>query len=503
MLRPKISAFRHAITRVYGWECAIGLLVLGSRLAVFSYAGSPLPYYDQWLAEFNNTFLQVAGGADLWSVLFTPHNEHVLLTTRIVSLIGFHLNGYWDVEFLVVVAAAIRALTAALTFHLLAAGAGRRARGIIGVACGVTFAVPFSGYNLLCGLQLSFYFADLALLGAIACVLHWSSGWRSGCRLVLASAFGLLSLGSAIAIPPATLAVHLATRRHRPGFAAAWLISALAVGVYLALLIPLQPARENLLSSRERVTFFLELFSWPLRHPAGGAALAVLAMALVWRLVRERRLGDRPVAACLGLGTFGVCNVAMIALNRSPDEFHMRHWETVALVPLGLTALAAVTLDRLARPLRWPWWLAGAVAGVYLSALASNVWRQTRPYIESARAHRAEAIVHYRELLVSGRIADERTRLNALLAAKDHSFFDDPIGRFTPHPVAIRNFLVAPLPAMALLAPEILPIRPPSRLSQFLRVVKNVGWLIGIAGIGLAALAVFDSRPRPAGRPGG
>ncbi|HEV8073474.1 MAG TPA: hypothetical protein VGP21_05015, partial [Opitutaceae bacterium] len=107
-MRSLVAAAKNKI--VGAWmELALAFFVLGTRLAVFSYAGSPLPYYDQWVAECHSTFLKLFSGHSIWSVLFTPHNEHVILTTKLVSLSGFALNGYWDVPFLAVAAAFVRA----------------------------------------------------------------------------------------------------------------------------------------------------------------------------------------------------------------------------------------------------------------------------------------------------------------------------------------------------------------------------------------------------------
>lgn len=474
----------------FSLEWALGLLVLGSRLWAFAYAGSPLPFYDQWLAEFNNTFLQFVGGAGVWSVLLTPHNEHVLFTAKIATLAGFQLNGYWDVEFLVVLAALVRAAVAVGMFRLLTQEAGAGVRKVMLVACAVVFAAPLSGYNLLCGLQISFYFSELALLWSMRCVMAWSTGWRSGSALVLGSVGGLLSMGSALAIPAATLAVHLAASRKRPGFWIAWAISVACTLVYAGVLLALQPPKAMPGSIWGRAMAFAELYSWPLLHWACGLGLLGLTMVAIVRLTGEGGLKAKAVASALGVGAFGGVNTLLIALNRPAGEFHLRHWETVSLVPLALIGLALAALGRAEGNGGWRRLTLPLLGAVYLAAAGVAFWKKSWPYLESARTHRAAALAHYRALLVSDRIAEERTRMNALLAAKDYSFFDDPIGRFSLHPVAVRNFQLAPLPAMALLAPEILPLRPPSGFSRTIRAVKGGGAWIAIAGLGLFVLGL-------------
>src|SRR5690606_11623154 len=189
---------RSAIVGSVRLELALGLLVLGSRLLVVSYSGSPLPFYDQWLAEYHNTFIQILTNVGLVDVALVNHNEHFILTTRLVSLMGFLLNGYWDVPFLVVMSALVRAAVAVLTFRLVTAGGSGRQRIAAWIACIALFAVPYSGYNVLSGLQLSFYLVGIALVWSIFLVLRWRTPLSSGFGLVVATIFALCSMCSPI-----------------------------------------------------------------------------------------------------------------------------------------------------------------------------------------------------------------------------------------------------------------------------------------------------------------
>ena len=115
-------------------ESALALIVIGVRLAVFSYAGSPLPYYDQWVMEFNDTLMSIATGNGFSALVFR-HNEHMMLTTKMLTLLGFYVNGYWDVSFLVICSATIRALTALVTFRFISGGAEPRTKLLLWFLC--------------------------------------------------------------------------------------------------------------------------------------------------------------------------------------------------------------------------------------------------------------------------------------------------------------------------------------------------------------------------------
>ncbi|PTX98905.1 hypothetical protein [Opitutus sp. ER46] len=492
---------------------ALGLIVLGVRLALFGYAGSPLPYYDQWLAEFNNTLLPATVDGPSFALLFTPHNEHILATTKLLSLLGVGLNGYWDVPFLAAIAALVRAIEAVLTFRVLSFAAARGVTVTAWLGCLVVFATPLSGYNLLSGLQVSFYLSDLALLGSLLCVARWQHAGRNGAALALLTLFGLSSMGAAIAIPAATLATHLASPRHRPGFWTAWILSATAAGAYALWAGAGVGIRTAGLPLAERAAFLLQLLGWPSGNVLWGAAILFGVIAGVLWLWRTQR---RAAAALpLGLATYAAANLAMLAWRRPPSDFHARHFEIAALLPLGVMVLAAslayvtspsapdstapatshpspgTAPHRASRRLLVP------LAALYLCALVS-VWLNAGTYLVAAHAHRAEAVAHYRALLTSPRMQQARVEMNERLRALDYRFFDDPILRFTPHPTVYGNILVRPLSALALLAPEILPSRPPSVTSRVVRVAFAAGPWLAVLGALLAAAVALKS---PARRP--
>lgn len=493
-----VSAPARAEARL-GWSLA--LLVAGARLAVLAYAGSPLPFYDQWLAEFNNLLLRIAGGHG-FSALFEWHNEHVLFTTKLLTLSGFLANGYWDVAVLSVASAAIRAAAAAWTFRLLAAGAGRGERIALWLLCAVAFVTPLSGYNLLSGLQASFYLTDLALLWSLRTTLRWSSALPSGLALGLGTLAGIFSMASGVVIPAATLAAHLAERRPRPGFWAAWSVSA---ALALAYALPIVADRLTGHAPPDQsaggvLIFFLQLLAWPQSSALYGALLALLVATGAVVLLRSPAPvpGRGPI---LGLGVYALANALTIALNREPASFHMRHWDIAGLLPLAALALGlrlACQVRAAARPAAL---FVSAGTAVYVFSALALAWTVCRPYLQAAHARRDEVLVHYRSLLLSeSRLRAEAAGLNAALERRDHSFFDDPIGRFALHPIVIHNFLLYSPSTHSLLAPEIVPIRPPSRFSRLVHAARDHGWLLLPAGALLGAWSIGVERRTVADR---
>ncbi len=487
------------VARAIWWSWALFFLVLGSRLVVFAYAGSPLPYYDQWIAEYNNMLLGAVGGNGVLSTLFVPHNEHLPVIPRLLCLIGYLLNGYWDVEFLAICSAFVRAFVAMFAFRLLSSGS-TAAKGAIFMACVVVFAAPLSGYNQLCGFQVCFYFAELALLWSIWTVLRWTSPWRSGLTLVFSLVIGLLSLASAIVIPFATLIVHLAVGERRRGFWIAWATSLGMAALFAFISASANSPPISLKRGYEIMRFFSALLSWPLLNSICGiVAAAFVALGLV-RVLRTSLSRSQALAAAFGLSAFGAGNALLIAISRTPSTLHMRHWETLALLPLGLFAILLGMAQEF--PGRRKFLHSGvvALAVVYLFFFAALIGSQSWPYIRAAHDDRDEAVTHYRRLLLSGDIVVRSLWMNDRLARRNYSFFDDSINRFALHPAVARNINGAPLSSLSLLAPELIPTREPSFVSGLVRAVKNAGWMFFLLGGFLALAALIFRAPEPLSR---
>lgn len=483
---PNVRAAVSSLSPVALLTVALACAVVASRLAVFHYGGSILPYYDQWFVEFENGFLSVARGMPPLEALFLPHNEHRLVTTKLLSFVGFLVNGYWDVRFLVIISALVRAAEAALLFRLLLpVGHGRLATWGWWLACLVVFASPLSGYNLLCGMQVSFFLAELGMLAAIVLVSRWQGNVRDAVALVAIQLFGLASFGSAIAIPLATAAVHGAAPRPRRWFWSSWCLS-----VALSLAWAGAGAGNAAGEHAVRIGFFLELLAWPLHSAAWGLLLAVAGIVVLAK-TRDR---NPTLAATAGVLVFAAANSALLAYGRPPEMLHHRHWDLLALLPLGWLALG-LQLAPKNRVAETRLVLAPVVLtyGVFLATL---VWSTSWPYIKQAHLGHADAEARMRRLLLSDQIYQEAARLNRPLQRKDYLFFDHPFERYMVHPAIARNYHLAPLPALAVLSPELIPTRPVAAGTRFMTwLITWGGWLAVPAAL-LAGIALVRSTPR-------
>jgi hypothetical protein len=300
-------------------------------------------------------------------------------------------------------------------------------------------------------------------------------------------------MGSALAIPAATLATHLAGRRQRPGFWPAWSLTALSTAACIAVISSTVPRRAAGATVGSQAVYLLKLFSWPFFNVTCGLILLVLTLVTIAWLVRTLQFQAAPFPAIAGLGVFGATNALLIALNRLPVEFHQHYWEMAALLPLSLVVLGANVLPAMPRPRRWASVLAGVMVlgyGVNFAVFLNQSWR----YIAAAHDRRGEALAYYRDVFTSNRLSRESARIMAMLDTHDYSFFDDPILRFTPSPAAYHNILHAPLPTLALLSPDIFPTGPPSMVSRLLRSLLDFAWCFVVTGAVMAGVGFASGR---------
>jgi hypothetical protein len=347
--------------------------------------------------------------------------------------------------------------------------------------CALGFGLFWSSFNLLNGMQISFYFADLAMLLSLLLMLRWKD-WRSGIGLILLMVLGLGSMGSALAIPFATGVFQWLRPQNRPGFVPCWLGTVALALLYV--FVPGGTGMGHLPDPWFTAQFIMTLAAWPLPVVWWGAVVILGGLAL---LIRPR-LAEQHAAIAVGLtlGTFGLLNDTMLALHRTPDEFHSRHWDSVGWLPFGVVIILLVFIRLYpAKPLVRLASLGGigVISGAILLTFIQTAW----PVLQASHSNRAEVVLFYQKSLLSGKFQVQSDQINQQLIDRDYTFFDDPVARYGVHPYAAHNIAAAPVPALALLSPDILPVRSPSLIMQAFTQLLRFGWALAALGFGLFA----------------
>ena len=196
---------------------AVFLVVFGARLWLIERYGSPVPYLDQWDAEAQLVIGPWLNGESSFDKLFSAHNEHRVLNSRLLTLALFCGNGQWD-PLLEAVASSfiygVLAVVAAIGFSRLVE---QRYRGAVLFGVVLMGALPFGWENTLVGFQSQFYllmlFSIVALWG-LGIQPPLSAGWWLGAS---SGMLACLSMGSGFFAAAAVLATMGSSAFQEPG----------------------------------------------------------------------------------------------------------------------------------------------------------------------------------------------------------------------------------------------------------------------------------------------
>jgi len=244
------------------------LILFGSRLVLIDYAGSRLPFWDQWDAQAFNLFSPWLNGTFDGQTLFAPHNEHRIFFTRLLTLSLLEINGQWDTLVEQVVNAVLQIINAIILIVALRSFFGHRIENYAFVLIGILWILPFGWENTLFGFHSPFYLMFMFTLLAIVYLLtsntlSWK--WWIGAFCALCAFFnlasGLLLLPVLALIATYQLFVLRESKRHQ----IALLITIAVIGAICIPLIASNPGHEALKPANV-VEFFTALgksLAWP------------------------------------------------------------------------------------------------------------------------------------------------------------------------------------------------------------------------------------------------
>jgi hypothetical protein len=293
-----------AATSLSLW-CAINSFRLGLELI------EPLPYFDQWMF-IENDYFRYLDGVYRWTDLFAHHNEHRILTTRLVlfaDAILFQMRGVMPILFIYATLALVAAGVAALSADTM-----RRA-GIVFLA---VLGFAWSTYqwpNLASAFQVQMSLVHLFALVALAAV---SGGSMAALCIAAAADFlAVFSLGSGVfLIFPLGLVAALSRRYH--GLMPLGLFHLALAIIYLdATWPPTDPVYGFALI--RSLTLILEFIGLPFGGAESAGAVGLLVFASLLGVgIRRSANGtcDGRTAALLGLAAFALIEGAVVAYTR-------------------------------------------------------------------------------------------------------------------------------------------------------------------------------------------
>jgi len=192
------SVLKNLTTRFLpvGFALCLFTFILGVRWAVFDRYGMTLPEWDQWDAEGLALLAPWYNHDHFFNALFTPHNEHRVVLTKLLNLGLTLANGQWDQRLEATVNALLPAAIAVAFYILAYRYLTRRWLAFLTVFLGFIFAFPFAWQNVLGGFHSQQFFLVGLALTAIALLpfsAPFSARWWMGAA---ATFLGLFSMAS-------------------------------------------------------------------------------------------------------------------------------------------------------------------------------------------------------------------------------------------------------------------------------------------------------------------
>lgn len=323
-----------------GWIVAFALALFGIKLWLIGAYANATPFWDQWDSEAAFLYQPYLEGKLGWTDLFAPHNEHRILTTRLLGLALLELNGTWNPILQMVVNAALHVSVLLLMILLLVPALGHaRLPAVLAFAL-LLFGVPYAWENTLSGFQAQFYFV---LLFSVVCLWlavlaaplspRWWAGVAFAVLAFLSLASGVFALAAAAGI--GVVQYVLGMRRSRAQVIAA-VILLLLFGIGVAL-TPSNPGHEVLKagSLQQFVEALRAVLSWPFAPSFRAAALRNLPMLAfgAWLLWKRPTAEDvRWFLAALVL--LALAQAVSIAYGRAVGSLASRYTDLFAIAVL-------------------------------------------------------------------------------------------------------------------------------------------------------------------------
>jgi hypothetical protein len=326
---------RHHITEILPY-IGFSVFVLGVKLAIIAIYGNATPYWDQWDAEAGNLYRPWLEGSLYWKDLFAAHNEHRILTTRLLALVLLELNGkIWNPILQMQVNAVIHvASLSVLLFYMSKIISPANKIALFVFSAGM-FSIPFGWENTLAGFQAGFYFLLLfsfVFLWAMSAYQTYSLNWWLGviagvlCLVTLASGALTVLAGSLI------LVFRRLIIKDKEGVA----ISAIALLIVLAVVaisLTLSIAGHAALKAQSLPQFLAALgalLSWP-TNKIWGVIIQVPVLVLLLRILTNKGYQSPPYFFIVAMTLWLFGQFISIAYGRAVAVTSSRYLDLFAI----------------------------------------------------------------------------------------------------------------------------------------------------------------------------
>jgi hypothetical protein len=348
---------------VFFYYFAFISFIFGVKLWLISKYANATPFWDQWDAEADLLYKPFINHSLKFSFLFSPHNEHRILTTRLLSLFELMANGIWNPLLQMVVNAGlhIAVMVIAITFIIRVIGRGYLPPLLAFSA--LLFGLPLGWENTLAGFQAQFYFVllfSILSLWFTTTQKPFSTGWHLG---FLFSILAFFSLASGIFCMAAAAAIgfifyFLNLRKTYPQLGAALFMAGLFIaGVALT---PVLGYHQNLKANSlaQFIEALYHVLFWPAPNPLLGLFQNTPVLVFCVLMLKRRPAANDPkwFLTVLIIWMLGV--ESSIAYGRASDPFASRYLDLFTISILINFSCALVLFEELkTKWKKWPYFM--------------------------------------------------------------------------------------------------------------------------------------------------
>ncbi|SOD55612.1 hypothetical protein [Pseudoxanthomonas wuyuanensis] len=385
------------------WLIALFLLIVCGRTVFVSLFAESVPYWDQWDSEGALLLKPWVEGNLRLADLFSAHNEHRILFTRLISLALFEANqGQWDNLVAVYANIFVYAAVAALLYLALSRStAAWIERTVLLVALVILAWLPYGHTNSLISFQNQFYLMAGFAMATIAVAAYTADRFMSMVWVVALAMAGLFTMASGLLAAVAAGGVLMARAwrgglRWRTALAGTAALAMVAVAGYL--LVPHIDGHDPLKAADPAQwfrTFVLHL-GWPFGRRRLGAIIVWAPFAVTaWRFLFHRGTRADELMA-LGLGAWVILQCAAIGYSRGSESSVVgARYVDILAVGVVVNLWLAVRLGQgwlQSRPSSVRWLGPGAVT-VYGLLILTVMLRHTPIDLNHARAKNAVSLI--------------------------------------------------------------------------------------------------------------
>jgi hypothetical protein len=177
---------------------SFSVLFIGFKLWLIKVYGNATPFWDQWDAEAAGLYKPLSDGTLTWKQIVDHHNEHRIVTTRLLALLLLYLNKTWNPLLQMVTNAGLHLMAVLLFNALLIKVVGRNNLTALLAFSLILFCIPYGWENTLVGFQAQFYFVLFFSIASIWLIVSnepFDKRWWTG---VAVGVLAFLSLASGV-----------------------------------------------------------------------------------------------------------------------------------------------------------------------------------------------------------------------------------------------------------------------------------------------------------------